>query len=131
MALGSIPAPSRYLATPLTSPFTASAAPTAFDQLADGIDTNALLVFASALADLCYEVGDGAAYVDHQVGQSHERHHQVKEVGVVVEVAVGHVSLVVQVGGEDARILKDGAVLYNGAVTASVSSGILALLSGI
>ena len=83
-------------------------------QAAEVVDADALLVVATAFGNLRYEVGDGAAYVDEQVGQPDERHHQVEEVAVVLEVAVAHVSLCVEVRGEDACVLKDGAVLDDG-----------------
>ena len=60
---------------------------------------------------MLHQVGDGRADVDHQVGHLHERHHQFEQVTVVVEVAVAHQALTVQVGGKDARVLIDGAVL--------------------
>ena len=78
------------------------------------VDADALLEVAAALLYLFYEVGNGRFDVDHQVGQVHERDHQVEQVGIVFKVAVGHHALVVKIGGKDACVFKDGAVLNDG-----------------
>ena len=75
------------------------------------VQTHRLLILAAAFLDLLHQVGDRRADVDHQVGHLDQRHHQLKQVLVVVEVAVAHVALTMQVGGKDARVLIDGAVL--------------------
>ena len=77
------------------------------------VDAYGLLTLASALSDLVDEVWHRRAYVDHEVGQLHKRHHGLEEVRIVVEVAVRHVALSVKVGRKDAGILKDRAVLYD------------------
>ena len=76
------------------------------------VDAYGLLIVAAALLDLGDEVGDGGPEVDQQVGIAHERHHEVEEVGVVLEVPAAHQAHVVEVGGEDAGVLVDGAVLH-------------------
>jgi len=86
----------------------------AFAESLEVIDAYALLELAASLLDLCDERGYGAADVNHQVGQLDEGHHEVEEVGVVVEVAVAHVALGMEVGGKDACILENGAVLNDG-----------------
>ena len=78
------------------------------------VERHGLLIVASALMDVVDEVGQGTADVDHQVGEACEGNHGVEEVAVIVEVAVGHHTHVVEVGCEDTRILEDGAVLDNG-----------------
>ena len=86
----------------------------AFVEALEVVEADGLLVFAAALLYLLDEVGYGGADVNHEVGQFDERHHQVEEVGIVLEVAVAHQSLSVQVGREDACVLEDGAVLDEG-----------------
>ena len=75
------------------------------------VDTHGGFVGASAFLYLRHEGGDGRADINHQVGHLHERHHQVEKVAVVVEVAVGHIPLVVEVRCEDACVLVDSTVL--------------------
>ena len=77
------------------------------------VNLDRLLVGPSALLYLLDEVGDAAAYVYHEVGQLHQRHHEVEELAVVGKVAVAHEALVVEVGCKDAGILEAGAVLYD------------------
>ena len=86
-------------------------------QTREVVDADALLVLSATLGDLGNEVRDGTAYVDEQVGQTDERHHQVEEVAVVLEVAVAHVALGVEVRGEDAGVLEDSTVLDDGVAT--------------
>ena len=83
-------------------------------QASEVVDADALLVLTAAFGNLGNEVRDGAADVNQQVGQANEGHHQVEEVAVVLEVAVAHVALGMEVRGEDACVLKDGAVLDDG-----------------
>ena len=78
------------------------------------VERHGLLVVASALVNMIDKVGQRTADVDHQVGQASESDHGVKEVAVVIEVTVGHHAHVVEIGGEDARILEDGAILHDG-----------------
>ena len=77
------------------------------------IQTDGLLVLPSPFLYLRHYVRYAAAYVNHQVGQPHERHHEVEQVGIVGKVAVAHVALLMQVWCEYLCILKDGAVLYD------------------
>ena len=86
-------------------------------QTAEVVDADALFVVAATLGNLCAEVGDGAADVYHQVGQSDERQHEIEELAVVVEVAVAHVALGMEVRSKDACVLEDGAVLDDGVLT--------------
>ena len=80
------------------------------------VDAYALLEFAASFLDLGNERGDGAADVYHQVRQLDEGHHEVEEVGVVVEVTVAHVALCMEVRGKDACIFEDGAILDDGVI---------------
>jgi len=52
------------------------------------VEAYGLLVVAPALLYLRHEGGYGGTDVDHEVGELDERHHQVEEVGIVVEVSV-------------------------------------------
>ena len=63
-----------------------------------------------------HQIGNRRTDVDHQIGQFHERHHQIEEVSVVVKVAVAHHTHFVEVWGKDFGIFKDGAVLNDGIV---------------
>ena len=76
------------------------------------VQTHSLLVLTSTLLNLRYQRGDAGADVDHEVRQLHQRHHQVEEILVVVEVAVTHHALSMQIGGEDTGILEDGTFLF-------------------
>ena len=78
------------------------------------VDAYGLLVVSAALFDLRDEVWYARLYVYHEVWQLDERHHEVKEVGVVGKVPVAHVSLRMEVRRKDARILKYRAVLDDG-----------------
>lgn len=77
------------------------------------IDADALFVVTSTLGNLGDEVRDGGTDINQKIRQLDETHHQVEEFGIVLEVTIGHESLVVKVGRKDAGILKDGAVLDN------------------
>lgn len=74
---------------------------------------DALLVFAATLLNLGNQSWDGGAQVYHEVWLGDKLHHEVEELGVVIKIAVGHHTHIVEVGGEDAGVLKDGAVLHH------------------
>ena len=59
-----------------------------------------------------HQIGDRRPDVNHQVGQLDKRHHEVKQVCIILEIAVAHPH-VMQIGREDTGILKDGAVLHH------------------
>ena len=75
------------------------------------IDANALLVLATAFLNLGNEVRNRGAQVDEQVRIADKGHHQVEEVGIILEVSCGHQAHVVKIGGENPGIFVDGAVL--------------------
>ena len=75
------------------------------------VDTHTGLVVTSAFLDLRNERGYRRADIDEQVRHFDERHHEVEEVAVVLEIAVGHHSLIVEVGREDTCVLVDSTVL--------------------
>ena len=81
------------------------------------VEAHGLLVLTATLLNLCHQGGNGGADVDHEVGQLDERHHEVEEVAIVVEVAVAHHALSVEIGCKDTGILEDGAVLDDGVGT--------------
>ena len=78
------------------------------------VQAHGLLILAATLLNLCYQRRNARTDINHQVGQLHQRHHQVEEVGIVGKVTVRHHTLTMQVGREDASILEDGAVLNDG-----------------
>ena len=78
------------------------------------VDAHGLLKVASALFDVRDESRNRGFDVNHEIGQLDERHHEIKQVGVVLEVAVAHHPHLVEIGGKDASVLKDGAVLDDG-----------------
>ena len=77
----------------------------------DVVDADAFLVLTATLLDLAHEVRDRTLQVDEKVRRVHQRHHEIEEVRVVLEVPCAHEAHAVEVRREDARILVDGTVL--------------------
>lgn len=80
------------------------------------IQTHVALVVAAARLYMRYQGGDARPEVDEQIGRLHLRGHGAKQIEVVIEVAGGHEAHVVQVGGKDVGVFKDGAILNDGAL---------------
>ena len=77
------------------------------------VQTDGSLVATSAFLNLRHQVRDRRTDINHQVGHLDQRHHQVKEVAVVVKIAVGHKALPMQIGCKDTCVLVDSTVLNN------------------
>ena len=75
------------------------------------VELDLLLIAAGTLLDLRHERRHGGTHIDEQVGHLDERGHEVEQVLIVVEVAIGHESLVVEVGRKDAGILVNSTIL--------------------
>ena len=75
------------------------------------VELDLLLIATGTLLNLRHERRHGGTHIDEQVGHLDERGHEVEQVLIVVEVAIGHESLVVEVGRKDAGILVDSTIL--------------------
>ena len=75
------------------------------------VHAHGLLVGTTSFLYLLYQIGDTGTDIDHEVGETYEGNHGGEQVGVVGIVTVAHQSHVMEIGGEYARIFKDGAVL--------------------
>lgn len=82
------------------------------------VEMNTLLIVASTLLDVAHQMGYRGAQVYHKVGLVRQGYHELEELHVGVEVAVGHIALGVVVGGKYIDALKDGAILYDGRIGA-------------
>ncbi len=80
-------------------------------QAREVVDSDAAFIFPAPLLDLGHKIRDGGFKVDEQVGLADQRHHQVEEVRVVLEIPCAHKAHVVKVRGEDAGVLVDCPVL--------------------
>jgi len=82
------------------------------------IQTEVLFVIAAAFLDLVDQRGDGRFEVNDQIRRADERADGFVQPCVVFKVARGHQPHGVQVGGEDAGIFVNGAVLNDGFLAA-------------
>ena len=71
----------------------------------------ALFLFAAALLYLGHDIRNRRSEIYHQIRRIDQGHHQVEEVGIVLEIAGGHQPHAVEIRSEDTRILVDGPVL--------------------
>ena len=70
-----------------------------------------LLASPSSLLYVLHEVWHGRPEINHEVGQLHLLHHNLVELHISLEVAVGHVALRVVVGCKHEHSLMESAVL--------------------
>ena len=77
------------------------------------VNLHSLLISASAFLDLRHERRNRSAHIDKEVGHLNKRHPEIEEVAVVIEIAVGHLALLMKVRRENTCVLVDSAVLDN------------------
>ena len=78
------------------------------------IDADALLEIAATLLDMLHERRNAALDIYHQVREFHQTDHQIKEIGIVLEIPVAHHTDIMKIRRKDTRILEDGSILYDG-----------------
>ena len=83
-------------------------------QTLEVIDADALLEIAATLLDMLHERRNAALDIYHQVWEFYQTDHQIKEIGIVLEIPVAHHTDIVKIRRKDTRILKDGSILYDG-----------------
>ena len=70
-----------------------------------------LLIVTSSFLNVLYQMWDGGPQVNHQVRNTHYRHHRFEKLHISLEITVVEVTPPVVVGCEDIHPLKDAPVL--------------------
>ena len=78
------------------------------------VDADTLLEVSASLLNVLDKCRDTALDVNHQVWELYQTNHQIEEIGIIIEIPIAHLTEVMKIRNEDAGILEDSTVLYDG-----------------